>query len=90
MENVSQDPAHVQEALWLGARELSRRFTARWGERVMEAERDLFLRCQRHERSPKRRGHRNGYERRRLDCHCGRLWLRTPRVSGTDGTSNWR
>ena len=53
-------------------------------EALMEWERDLFLGCAHHERAPERRGYRNGYQERRLDCRLGQLALRKPRVRGCD------
>ena len=50
---------------------------------TMEAERMAFLGCVRYERTPFRRGRRNGYETRRIDSQWGCLTLRTPRVRDT-------
>jgi transposase-like protein len=74
----------MQEALWQAGREQGLAFLQRWGEALMEAERDVFLACHAYERGPHRRGWRNGYEGRWLDTVWGRLWLRTPRTRGTE------
>lgn len=49
---------------------------------IMEYERDLFLGCGPYERSPARKGHRNGFSVRRLDSRFGPLRLRRPKVRG--------
>jgi transposase-like protein len=40
-------------------------------EAMMKYERDEFLACGSHQRTPKRRGYRNGYERRTFDSRFG-------------------
>jgi transposase-like protein len=51
-------------------------------EEFMEAERDAFLSCRHHERTPERAGYRNGYEARTLETRSGLLRVRVPRVRG--------
>lgn len=84
MGSVSDVRHRMQEALWLRAEEFVRRVMQRWCQLAMEAERDAFLGCTWHERTPARRGWRNGYQDRRLQTRYGLLRLRVPRVRGTD------
>jgi transposase-like protein len=84
MEIVSDVRARMQQALWNSGHDLARRCLQRWCQLVMEAERDAFLACRRHERSSARRGYRNGYEPRRLGSKHGLLRLRVPRTRGTE------
>lgn len=51
---------------------------------LMEVERDELIGCGAYQRSIRRQGYRNGYERRWLETGFGRLLLRRPRVRGTD------
>lgn len=50
---------------------------------VMKHEQLFFLGCLPYERCPQRRGHRNGYQHRRLESRWGTLQLRIPRTRGT-------
>ena len=50
---------------------------------VMKHEHIFFLGCLPYERCPQRRGHRNGYQHRRLESRWGTLSLRVPRSRNT-------
>ena len=50
--------------------------------RVMEEELARHLGAQRHERTPERRGHRNGYKARSLKTRVGELALEVPQARG--------
>jgi transposase-like protein len=53
-------------------------------QRVMEEEIARHLSAERHERTPERSGHRNGYKPRRLKTRVGELALQVPQVRGTE------
>jgi len=53
-------------------------------QRVMEEELERHLGAERHERTPGRRGHRNGYKPRSLNTRVGKLSLRVPQARGTE------
>ena len=53
-------------------------------QRVMEEELALHLGAERHERTPGRRGHRNGYKARSLKTRVGELALEVPQARGTE------
>lgn len=53
-------------------------------ERGMEAEASEHVGASRHERSPERRGHRNGYKPRGLNTRVGELELEVPQVRGCE------
>ena len=74
----------IQEAIWRRVCDEAREVTAQLLNRTMEAERMLFLRCAPYERTPIRRGRRNGYDPRRIDTRWGPLALRVPKVRGTE------
>ena len=75
----------IQEAIWSGLGDEARTMMERVLNRTMEAERMLFLGCAPYERTPIRRGRRNGYDRRRIDSQWGPLRLRMPRVRDAVG-----
>jgi len=52
--------------------------------RVMEEEVALHVGAERHERTPERRGHRNGHKARRLKTRVGELSLQVPQVRGAE------
>ena len=52
--------------------------------RVMEEEFALHVGAERHERTPSRRGHRNGHKVRSLKTRVGELALQVPQVRGTE------
>ena len=60
-----------------------RRFAAQLLQALMEHERDEFLRCAPYQRTPRRRGYRNGYRCRWFDTRWGPVPLRRPKVRGT-------
>ena len=53
-------------------------------QRVMEEELARHLGAQRHERTPDRRGHRNGYKARRLKTRVGELAFQVPQARGVE------
>jgi putative transposase len=54
-----------------------------FSQHLMEEELDLHLGAGRHERTHKRKGHRNGYTPRSLKTRVGELGLRVPQARGT-------
>jgi len=78
----------MQEAIWARLTDEARKVMERLLNRTMEAERRLFLGCAPYERTPNRRGRRNGYDARRLDSRWGPLRLRVPKVR--DGRGPFR
>ena len=52
--------------------------------RLMEEEFGLHVGAERHERTPSRRGHRNGHKPRSLKTRVGELALQVPQVRGTE------
>lgn len=72
-----------QERLWDYFRARMREGLRRLLEAFMEHERDLFLACGPFQRTPARRGYRNGFQQRRLDTQWGSLLLRKPKVRRT-------
>ena len=50
----------------------------------MEEEFALHVGAERHERTPSRRGHRNGHKVRSLKTRVGELALQVPQVRGTE------
>ena len=75
--------ANCQEKLWQAFAARMRWSLARLLEAFMEYERDQLLACDPFERTPTRRGYRNGFQDRRLDTQWGSLLLRKPRVRNT-------
>ena len=53
-------------------------------QRVMEEELARHLGAERHERTPRRRGHRNGYKARRLKTRVGELAFQVPQARGVE------
>lgn len=53
-------------------------------QRVMEEELALHVGAERHERTDRRKGHRNGYKARRLKTRVGELELRVPQARGVE------
>ncbi|MCD6415926.1 MAG: IS256 family transposase [Planctomycetes bacterium] len=51
-------------------------------EAFMEYERDQMLGCEPFERTPRRRGYRNGFQPRTVDTKWGTVLLRKPRIRG--------
>ncbi len=51
---------------------------------LMESGVDAHIGAQRHERTDKRRGHRNGYKPRSLNTRMGKMELQVPQVRGTE------
>lgn len=51
---------------------------------LMQQEVSQQIQAERHERSPDRRGHRNGYKRRKLSTRVGELELAVPQVRGSE------
>ncbi len=52
--------------------------------RVMHEELERHLGAERHERTPKRRGYRNGYKKRSLNTRVGQLELQVPQARGVE------
>ncbi len=73
-----------QEKLWDCFRARMRCSLKRLLEAFMEQERDQLLGCDPFERTPNRRGYRNGFHDRRLDTQWGSLLLRKPKVRATE------
>jgi transposase-like protein len=73
----------AQERIWHAGAEVCTKYLTAFLNRFMRYERDAFLGCSWHERSPWRQGHRNGYQRRPLASRWGSLSLRVPRTRGT-------
>ena len=80
--------AHTQDdwqvAAWSQLADRVRRFAALVLNALMKEEQDRFIGCGHYERSPSRRGRRNGYEERWLDTQWGPLRLRVPKVRDSD------
>lgn len=74
-----------QEIILRYVGEEARRRIERVVNRFMEAERDRFLGCAAYERTPSRRGRRNGFDPRRLDSRWGPLRLSVPKVREAGG-----
>jgi len=79
-EMVTDRGEAIQEALWERLVVEGRGTMERLLNRMMEAERMVFLGCAPYERTRVRRGRRNGYDGRQLDSRWGRLRLRVPKV----------
>jgi len=82
--SVTHQDSGMQEAIWEKLAGEARRIMERLLNMTMDAERMAFLGCAPYERTPIRRGRRNGYERRRIDSQWGCMTLRTPRVREAD------
>ena len=82
---VTHQDGRIQERLWQKLGNEARHMVERLLNRTMDAERMAFLGCVPYERTALRRGHRNGYETRRIDSQWGCLSLRAPRVRGAGG-----
>ena len=79
---------NVQEAIWLGISSSVRAVLKRVVEMALDDERTARLKAARHERTPERRGHRNGTYTRDLHTTLGPIDdLEVPRVVMPDGTS---
>ncbi|MGH2748066.1 MAG: IS256 family transposase [Actinomycetota bacterium] len=79
---------NVQEAIWLGISSSVRAVLKRLVEMALEDERTERLQATRHERTPERRGHRNGTYTRDLHTTWGPIEdLEVPRVVMPDGSS---
>ena len=83
--SVTDQAEAMQEAIWERVADEARWVVERLLNRMMEAERMLFLGCMPYERTPVRRGRRNGYDARRLDSRWGPLRLRMPKVREAQG-----
>ncbi len=79
---VTHRDGRIQERLWETLGNEVKHTAEMILNRTMEAERMAFLGCVPYERTKFRRGHRNGYEARRIDSQWGCLTLRTPKVRG--------
>jgi transposase-like protein len=84
MDSVQQMRCAAQERIWQAGAEVSVRYLTAFLDRFMRYERDAFVGCTWHERSPWRQGHRNGYQERALASRYGPLRLRVPRTRGTE------
>ena len=83
MDSVSALRRAAQEEIWRRAEAIVAERLQAFLNRLMNAERDALLGCGWHERSPHRRGHRNGFVPRFVHTRQGRLKLSQPRVRGT-------
>jgi len=83
--SVTHRDEAMQEAIWARLTDEARKLMERLLNRTMEAERSRFLGCAPYERTPIRRGRRNGYDPRRLDSRWGPLRLRVPKVRDARG-----
>ena len=84
-DRIVEEGDGIQVAVWSRLEEEGRRVMEGVLNRTMEAEREAFLRCGPYERTPVRRGRRNGYDERGLDTRWGRLRLRMPKVREAEG-----
>jgi putative transposase len=80
MYSIGQEAQGIQEALWKSLQEEARRAMEGALNRMMEAERMIFVGVAPYERSAARRGRRNGYDGRSLDSRWGPLRVRIPKV----------
>lgn len=71
-----------QEHLWNQVRRFGNHHLGHLLNEFLEMERDQHLACAHHQRTPDRRGWRNGYQDRRLETTLGTLLLRRPKVRG--------
>lgn len=79
---------NVQEAIWFGISSSVRAVLKRVVEMALDDERTDRLKAARHERTPERRGHRNGTYTRDLHTTLGPIEdLEVPRVVMPDGSS---
>ena len=83
MESINQREDMFQATFWNALQEQAMRVAERTLNRAMEFERLAFLGCTPYERTKVRRGHRNGFDQRRIDTSLGSLRLRMPKVRGT-------
>ena len=83
-ESLWAAAAHVQELFWTAAEERAREHLEEVANQMMKQEQLLFLGCLPYERSARRRGQRNGYERRQLDSRLGTLHLEVPKTRNTE------
>jgi len=83
---VTHRDHRVQEMIWKKLGNEARHMMERLLNRTMDAERMAFLGCVPYERTQFRRGHRNGYETRRIDSQQGCLALRVPKVREAKGS----
>jgi len=80
MGSIRQAPDEIQAAMWRLVQDEGRRVMEGMLNRMLEAERMLFVGVVPYERSALRRGRRNGYDARTLDSRWGALRLRIPKV----------
>jgi len=82
VQSISSRRNDMQELLSATVAQQCLRWATRVLNKFMEIERELFLGCRPYERSPVRRGLRNGYDPRRFDTRWGPVRLRMPKVRG--------
>jgi putative transposase len=80
MHSIGQEAQRIQEALWKSLQDEARQVMEGTLNRMMEAERMIFVGVAPYERAAVRRGRRNGYDGRTVDSRFGPLRLRIPKV----------